>query len=249
MLLRLSVGSWLTLFLSLFNSVQFPQLNGDLGTSQMPTAAAAQAQAAAVAAAQQHRQPSYDATPPASVQPQNPASQASSMTSPPLSGRMSPHHQMPVQTSATPPQAQTTQPSAAPVPKQPISNQMSPSGQMMTPPRSQGKTPPRESGKNLGNSKPQAQSPASQGDQSNSSGYISATESKPNIQSQLMSIKTEPATPPPPQPQTGQSKVGLPYCNLKSPSNAPVGHCQSFIFMGLKWSKTTQHDVEISSNQ
>lgn len=182
--------------LLLFNLVPFPQINGDIGTSQIP---AAQAHAAAVAAAQQHRQ--FEVTQAASVQPQNSSSQATSMTSPPLPGRMSPHQQMPVQAPSTQ-QAQTMQPSVTPLPKQPVPSQMSPSGQMMTPPRSQGKTPPRESGKNLPVANTtQAQSPASQGDQS--SGYVSATENKPNLQTQL-NIKTEPATPPPAQQHTGQ---------------------------------------------
>lgn len=197
------------LFLSpLGNLSQFQQLNGDLGGSQIPTATiAAQAEAVAVAAAQQHRQPSYDVAPPASMQPQNSSTQVPSMTSPPLQGRMSPHLQMAGQAPSAP-QSQTAQPSVTPLSKQPTPNQMSPSGQMMTPPRSQGKTPPRDStGKNLGNVNTQAQSPSPLGDQSNSSGYGSATESKPNLQTQLQSIKTEPSTPPPPQPQQGQVKV------------------------------------------
>ena len=190
------------------NLSQFQQLNGDLGGSQIPTATiAAQAEAAAVAAAQQHKLPPYDVASPASMQPQNSSTQLPSMTSPPLQGRMSPHLPMAGQ-AASAPQSQTAQPSATPLSKQPIPNQMSPSGQMMTPPRSQGKTPPRDStGKNLGNVNTQAQSPSPQGDQSNSSGYGSATESKPNLQTQLQTIKTEPSTPPPPQPQQGQVKV------------------------------------------
>ena len=186
-------------FLHLFDLV-FPQLNGELGTSQIPTAAAAQAHAVAVATAQQHRQ--FDVTQPASVQPQNTLSQAAPMTSPPLPGRMSPLQPMSVQAPSSQ-QAKPVQPSVTPLSKQQVAGQMSPSGQMMTPPRSQGKTPPRESGKNLSVNTTQAQSPASQGDQLNSSGYESATENKPNIQSQL-NIKAEPATPPPAQPQTGQ---------------------------------------------
>lgn len=187
--------------LLLFDLVSFPQINGELGTSQISTAAAAQAHAAAVAAAQQHRQ--FDVSQPASVQPQNSSSQAAPMTSPPLPGRMSPLQQLSVQAPSTQ-QAKTVPPSVAPLSKQQVAGQMSPSGPMMTPPRSQGKTPPRESGKNLAvTNTTQAQSPASQGDQSNSSGYVSATENKPNIQSQL-NIKTEPSTPPPAQPQTGQ---------------------------------------------
>lgn len=187
----------------LFNLVPFPQINGELGTSPIPTAtAAAQAHAAAVAAAQQHSR-QFDVTQPASVQPQNTSSQATPMTSPPLPGRMSPLQQMSVQAPPTQ-QAKPMQPSVAPLSKQSVAGQMSPSGQKMTPPRSQGKTPPRESGKNFSvTNTTQAQSPASQGDQSNSSGYISATESKPNIQTQL-NIKTEPSTPPPAPPQTGQ---------------------------------------------
>ena len=185
----------------LFDLVPFPQMNGELGTSQIPTAAAAQAHAAAVAAAQQHRQ--FDVTQPAPVQPQNTSSQAAPMTSPPLPGRMSPLQQMSVQAPSSQ-QAKPVQPSVTPLSKQQVAGQMSPSGQMMTPPRSQGKTPPRESGKNLSvTNTTQAQSPASQGDQLNSGGYESATENKPNIQSQL-NIKTEPPTPPPAQPQTGQ---------------------------------------------
>lgn len=189
--------------LLLFNLVPFPQINGELGTSPIPTAtAAAQAHAAAVAAAQQHSR-QFDVTQPASVQPQNTSSQATPMTSPPLPGRMSPLQQMSVQAPPTQ-QAKPMQPSVAPLSKQSVAGQMSPSGQKMTPPRSQGKTPPRESGKNFSvTNTTQAQSPASQGDQSNSSGYISATESKPNIQTQL-NIKTEPSTPPPAPPQTGQ---------------------------------------------
>jgi len=189
-------------FLHLFNLVPFPQINGELGTSRIPKAAAAQANAAAVAAAQQHSR-QFDVSQPAPVQPQNTSSQAAPMTSPPLPGRMSPLQQMSVQAPSTQ-QAKPIQPTVAPLSKQQAAGQMSPSGQMMTPPRSQGKTPPRESGKNLPvTNTTQAQSPASQGDQSNSSGYVSATESKPNIQSQL-NIKTEPLTPPPAQPQTGQ---------------------------------------------
>ena len=187
-------------FLHLFDLVPFPQINGELGTSQIPTAAAAQAHAAAVAAAQQHSR-QFDVTQPASVQPQNTSSQAAPMTSPPLPGRMSPLQQMSVQAPSTQ-QAKPIQPSVAPLLKQQVAGQMSPPGQMMTPPRSQGKTPPRESGKNLPvTNTTQAQSPASQGDQSNSSGYVSATESKPNLQ---LNIKTEPSTPPPAQPQSGQ---------------------------------------------
>lgn len=189
-------------FFHLFDLVPFPQMNGELGTSQIPTAAAAQAHAAAVAAAQQHSR-QFDVTQPASVQPQNTSSQAAPMTSPPLPGRMSPLQQLSVQASSSQ-QAKPIQPSVTPLSKQQVAGQMSPSGQMMTPPRSQGKTPPRESGKNLSvTNTSQAQSPASQGDQLNSSGYESATENKPNIQSQL-NIKTEPPTPPPAQPQTGQ---------------------------------------------
>ena len=211
----------LTCFFSL-HLVPFPQLNGDVGVSQIPTAAvAAQAQAAAVAAAQQHRQPSYDMTPATSMQPQNSSAQAPSMTSPPLPGSMSPHLQMPGQAPTTP-QTQTSQTSPAPLSRQQAPNQMSPSGQMMTPPRSQGKTPPRDSsGKNL----TQAQSPASQGDQSNSSGYVSATESKPNLQSQLHNVKTEPASPSPPQSQQGQAKVCLPcyiILAIRSQKNSTV---------------------------
>lgn len=201
------VCNFVTKVVSSFVLVPFPQINGDLGTSQIPTAAAAQAHAAAVAAAQQHRQ--FEA---ASVQPQNSSSPAGSMTSPPLPGRMSPHQQISAQVPSTQ-QAQTMQPSVAPHSKQAVPGQMSPSSQMMTPPRSQGQTPPRETGKNLaGANTTQAQSPASQGDQANSSGYGSATENKPNIQTQ-MNIKTEPATPPPAQPQTG--KVCHPCLSLK----------------------------------
>lgn len=182
--------------LFLFDLVPFPQINGDLGTSPIPNAATAQAHAAAVAAAQQHRQ--FEVTQAASVQPQNSSSQAASMTSPPLPGRMSPHQQMTVQPPSTQ-QAQAMQPSVAPLQKQQVPGQMSPSGQRMTPPRSQGATPPREGGKNLAAAN--AQSPVPQGDQSNSSGYVSATENKPSAQ---LNVKTEPATPPPAQQQAGQ---------------------------------------------
>ena len=185
--------------------MSFAQFNGDVANSQIPTAAAAaQAQAAAVAAAQQHRQPSFDVSSATTMQSQNNPAQVSSMTSPPLQGHMSPRLQMAVQSPAGP-QTQTA--------KQQVPNQMSPSGQMRTPPHSQGKTPPRESGKNLGNVTAQEHSPASQGDLSNSSGYVSATESKPALQSQMSIIKTEPATPPPPpsQPQGGQIKVCTNY--------------------------------------
>lgn len=181
--------------LFLFDLVTFPQINGDLGTSQIPNTATAQARAAAVAAAQQHRQ--FEVTQAASVQPQNSSSQAASMTSPPLQGRMSPHQPMSVQPPSTQ-QAQAMQPSVAPLQKQQVPGQMSPSGQRMTPPRSQGATPPREGGKNLAAAN--AQSPVPQGDQSNSSGFVSATENKPSV----LNVKTEPATPPPAQPQTGQ---------------------------------------------
>lgn len=192
----------------LFVLVPFPQINGDLGASQIPSAtAAAQAQAAAVAAAQQHRQ--FEATQGASVQPQNSSPQAAPMTSPPLQSNMSPHLPMPGQVSPAQ-QVQTSQPSAVPLPKQQVPSQMSPSGQRMTPPQSQGKTPPRESGKNLAMAT-QAQSPASQGDQGNSSGYGSGTDSglcAPNVQPQLPLVKTEPASPPSTNSQTG--KVGHP---------------------------------------
>lgn len=185
--------------------MSFAPFNGDVANSQIPTAAAAaQAQAAAVAAAQQHRQPSYDVSPATTMQSQNNPAQVSSMTSPPSQGHMSPRLQMAVQSPAGP-QTQTT--------KQQVANQRSPSGQMMTSPHhSQGKTPPRESGKNFGNVNAQELSPASQGDPSSSSGYVSATESKPTLQSQMLIIKTEPATPPPPsQPQGGQIKVCTNY--------------------------------------
>ena len=236
----------------LFDLVPFPQINGDLGTNQIPTA---QAHAAAVAVAQQHRQ--FEGNQAASVQQSpNSSSQATSMASPPLPGRMSPHLQMsgqsPTQQTAThmtqpsaahmtqpsaahmtqPSAAHMTQPSASPHTKQAahmtqpsasphtkqVAGQLSPKPMkpMMTPPRSHGKTPPRESGKNLPMvNTTQAQSPASQGDPSNSSGYASATESKPNIQSQLLSVKSEPSTPPPPptHPQKGKVHVcPLCYC-------------------------------------
>lgn len=179
-----------------------------MGGSHIPTATAvAQAQATAVAAAQQHRQPSYDVLP-VSIQPPNSASQATSIASPPPPGRSSPHVPLPGQAPAAP-QSQTTQSSATPLSKQ-QGPKVSPSGQTMTPPRSQGKTPPRDtSGKNLGNANTQAHSPASQGDQSSSSGYGSATENKPNLQTHLQSIKTEQPSPPPSQPQLGQNMVIL----------------------------------------
>lgn len=182
-----------------------------MSTSQIPSATAeAQAQAAAVAAAQKQRQPSYDGNTASPMQPQNSSVQAPTMTSPPLPGSMSPHLQMPGQ-GPTASQSQTVPSPVVPLSKQQLPNQMSPSGPMMTPPRSQGKTPPRDSsGKNLSNANTQAQSPASQGDQSNSSGYVSANENHTSVQSQLQTIKTEPATPPP-QPQQGQTKVCSPY--------------------------------------
>ena len=65
----------------LFGLVPFPQMSVELGTSQIPTAAAAQAHAAALAAAQQ-RSRQFDVTHPASVQPQNTSSQAAPMMSP-----------------------------------------------------------------------------------------------------------------------------------------------------------------------
>ena len=67
--------------MDLFDLVPFPQMNGELGTSQIPTLTAAQVHATAVAAAQQHSR-QFDVTQPASVQPQNTSSQAAPMMSP-----------------------------------------------------------------------------------------------------------------------------------------------------------------------
>lgn len=180
-------------------SVTFSQLNGDLGVPQIPSvaAAAAQAQAAAVAAVHQK----FDAL----GQSQNSSPQAPPMTSPPLQGTLSPHLQIASQVSATQ-QAQTSQQSTVPLPKQQVKNQMSPSGQMMTTNQSQGKNPPRESGKNLVVTT-QAQSPVSQAGAGSSSGYSSATDNglcAPNAQSQMVKVKTEPASPPAANSQMGK---------------------------------------------
>ena len=187
-------------------------MNGDLTTSQIP-AATAQAQADAVAVAQQHRQPVFpDSTTFTQAVPMQPLNNYSSqqetpMTSPPQPGSMSPHLQVQVP-SASVPQVQTTHSVAsAPVMQAQATNQMSPSGQMLTPPRSQGKTPPHESGKSLGKAISQAQSPASQTSQSSLTGKSSATESKPNLQMLVGKVPSGPPTPPSSQPQKGKSKV------------------------------------------